>query len=67
MSNEDKQEIGRKRIAKLLGVAPFRVELQLNNGGFHIEVDGQPATPDVVRLFQNDIRAKLQEKRSALN
>lgn len=67
MSTIDQQEVGRKRLAKLLGVAPFRVEFKLIQGGFYIEVDGRPATSEETATFQRDVTAKLKEKSNSLN
>lgn len=57
-----KEEAGRKRIAKLLGVAPFRVDLTLTpTGDVLIEVDGKPASDEQMRAFWEDVAETVKK------
>lgn len=51
-----KQEAGRKRLAKLLGIAPYRVDLVLTKGGaIDIKIDGEPASEEQEKVFLKDV------------
>lgn len=48
-------EAGRKRLAKLLGLAPFRVEIQYDGQSLHVFIDGVPANAEQMQTFKNDV------------
>jgi hypothetical protein len=62
-----KQEAGRKRIAKLLGIAPYRVELTFDLSGVAIEIDGKPATDEQLKVFWDDVAATVAKFRPLPN
>lgn len=56
-----KQEAGRKRLAKLLGIAPYRIDLTIVPDGVSIEIDGKPATDEQVAVFSQDVEVMLSK------
>ena len=52
------QEAGRKRLAKLLGVAPYRVDLQIEGTQVRASLDDQPLNLEQMAAFAEDV-AKL--------
>lgn len=62
-----KQEAGRKRLAKLLGIAPFRVDMTLDDGGVVIEIDGRPATSEQMQTFWNDVASLVTKAKGPPN
>lgn len=68
MTTSMKSEIGRKRVAKLFGVAPYRVEFVLSEQGvFQIEVDGKKASPEQIAVFNKDIDNMLSVMKTQMN
>ena len=51
------ESAGRKRLAKLWGVAPYRVEVNLSPAGtVNVTLDGAPLTPGQEEALATDIR-----------
>ena len=65
--NFRKQEAGRKRLARLLGIAPFRVDVTLLPTGVTIEIDGSPASLNQMQTFWDDVASVLSAGRNLLS
>ena len=63
-----KTEVGRKRVAKLLGLAPYRVEVvTLPTGELGIQVDGGPVSEEQNKVIFKDAENILRQALSSLN
>lgn len=57
----------RKRVSTLWGVAPYRIEVEIQPDNLRVEVDGQPPTPEQRKLLEDDIVASTSAAKREMN
>jgi len=61
-------DIFRKRLAKIWGVAPFRVEVSTDHPeGQLIRVDGRDPTPEQMAVYQKEIASFNSQARNRMS
>lgn len=64
----DKIELFRKRLAKIWGIAPFRIDISTDNPeGQLIQVDGKEPTPEQMTTYQKDVAIYNSRARDGMN
>lgn len=61
------QQASRKRLAKLLGVAPFRLDLHFDGKNLNIALDGAPLPTNHMAVFEADVRRLTSAAKNWMN
>jgi len=63
---EQKKRI-RKRLAELWKVKPYRIEVYLDANRVAVSLDNQKPNEELMKLFEDDLRAHQANKRREMN
>jgi hypothetical protein len=56
-----------RKLARLWGIEPYRVDVLPLGHTFEILVDGRPPSPDQLRTLAEDVRRNVRVRQQAMN